>query len=380
MGTPILLELTINPGYSASTIRHSTFAILLALLNVVAGCSGKGASNAQAGQPPPAMPVKMVTIEPKPVRQVSEYVATLKSRNSTTISPQVEGQITQIYVKSGDKVNAGTPLMQIDPLKQVASVVSQEAQHEAKRAAVRYARQQLERTRRLHSEGVMSKQSLDEAQTAYDQAEAELKALEAQLKEQQVQLQYYKVLAPTAGIVGDIPVHVGDRVDTSTVLTTVDRPGTLEVYIDVPVEAARNLSMNKVVELTDSQGRPLAEGRITFISPRVDEEAQTVLVKATVDNRRGTLRTDQFTRARIVWGSDPGILVPVLAVTRISGQAFVFVAEGDDKSMVAKQRPVQLGDIVGNDFVVLSGLKPGDRLILSGLQNLADGAPVSPEA
>ena len=326
------------------------------------------------------MPVKMVSIQPAPVKDVSEYVAMLKSRNSTTISPQVEGQITRIYVKSGDRVEAGAPLMQIDPLKQAASVVSQEATHAAKRANVRYARQQLERVRQLHAEGVMSKQNLDEAQTAYDQAEAELKALEAQLKEQQVQLQYYKVLAPTGGMVGDIPVHVGDRVTTSTVLTTVDRPGSLEAYIDVPVERARSLALNKSVELTDSQGTVLAEARISFISPRVNEEAQTVLVKATVDNKRGMLRTDQFTRARVIWGSNPGILVPVLSVSRVSGQTFVFVAEGSNNAMVARQRRVQLGDIVGNDYVVLDGLKPGERLILSGFQNLSDGMPVKPES
>ncbi len=325
------------------------------------------------------MPVKIVTIQPAPVKDVSEYVATLRSRHSTTLRPQVEGQITQIYVKSGERVAAGDPLMQIDPLKQAASVVSQEAQHEAKKAAVRYAQQQLDRIRQLHEEGVASKQDLDAAQTSYDSAVAELKALEAQLKEQQVQLQYYKVLAPTAGIVGDIPVHVGDRVNNETMLTTVDRPGPLEAYVDVPVERARSLALKRPVELTDSQGTLLAQGSISFISPRVNEEAQTVLVKAEVDNRQGTLRTDQFTRARIIFGSQPGILVPVLSVARISGQAFVFVAEGDQKSLVARQRRVQLGEIVGNDYVVLEGLKSGDRLILSGLQNLADGMAVRPE-
>jgi RND family efflux transporter MFP subunit len=358
---------------------RSNLLILLATAAVAIGCGRGGSSRAQAGQSPPATAVKMVTIQPAPVRDVSEYVATLKSRHSTTISPQVEGQITQIYVKSGDRVKAGAPLMQIDPLKQAASVVSQEATHQAKRANVRYARQQLERVRQLHAEGVMSKQNLDEAQTAYDQAEAELKALEAQLKEQQVQLQYYKVLAPTSGIVGDIPVHVGDRVETSTLLTTVDQAGALEAYIDVPVERARNLALNRTVELTDSEGKVLAEGRISFISPRVSQEAQTVLVKATVDNRKGLLRTDQFTRARVIWGANPGILVPVLSVSRISGQSFVFVAEGNENSMVARQRRVELGDIVGNDYVVLGGLNAGDRLILSGLQSLGDGTPVKPE-
>jgi RND family efflux transporter MFP subunit len=378
---PFFLVVWRQTGSSPLAMTFFKLIVVVAIAAVLpVGCARDGASKAQAGQQPPAMAVKMATVQPVPVKEVTEYVATLKSRNSTTISPQVEGQITHIYVTSGDRVSAGTPLMQIDPLKQAATVVSQEAQHEAKRAAVRYAREQLERTRRLHAEGVMSKQSLDEAQAAYDQAVAELKALEAQLKEQQVQLQYYKVLAPTSGIVGDIPVHVGDRVTQSTVQTTVDRAGPLEAYIDVPVEQARRLALNKTVELTDSSGMVLAEGRISFISPRVNEQAQTVLVKAAVENKKDVLRTDQFTRARVIWSSKPGITVPVLAVSRISGQTYVYVAEGEEKSMVARQRPVQLGDIVGNDYIVLGGLKPGERLILSGLQNLGDGAPVKPAA
>jgi len=90
------------------------------------------------------------------------------------------------------------------------------------------------------------------------------------------------------------------------------------------------------------------------------------------------LRTSQFTRARIIWGSRPGLLVPVLAVTRINGQFFAYVAEGTDKSLTAHQRQVRLGEMIGNNYVVLDGIKPGERVITSGTQMLFEGAPVTP--
>lgn len=355
--------------------------IILILATILSGC-GSSEGNAKASGPPqmPPAQVGMITAQPSPIADSSEYVATLKSRNSTTIAPQVEGQVTHIYVKSGDRVSAGTPLMQIDPLKQQATVGSQEATHAAKVANVKYSEQQLTRTKNLANAGVVSKQSFDEAQAAYDAAKAELDALEAQVREQRVQLKYYAVSAATSGIVGDIPVHEGDRVTTSTVLTTVDQPGNLELYISVPVEKAGELAMNKRVEVLDSTGAPVAEGRITFISPKVDDQTQSVLVKSLVDNKDGKLRTSQFTRARIIWGSRPGLLVPVLAVSRINGQFFAYVAEGSEKSLTAHQRQIRLGDMIGNDYVVLDGIKPGERVITSGTQTLFEGAPVAPRS
>jgi RND family efflux transporter MFP subunit len=352
------------------------WAPLVTLLPIflAAGCKGDNASASPAARPP--MPVPMMVAETKPVTLSSEYLATLKSRNFTEINPQVEGQITKIYVRSGDRVQAGAPLMQIDPLKQQAAATSQEATHAAREANLRLAREQLERTRRLAAEGVVSRQALDEAQTAYDAALADVKALEAQVTEQRVQLHYYRVSAPVGGVVGDIPVHVGDRVNLNTVLTSISPSGGLEAYVDVPVERAHALKLGKPMQLVDNTRGVLEESRITFVSPAVDNATQTVLVKAAIDNAKGGFRTDQLTRARIVWESQPAILVPVLAVSRLSGQTFVFVAEQGEKSLVAKQRMVRLGELIGNDYVVLEGLKPGDKVITGNTQVLADNTPV----
>src|SRR3954469_16148667 len=362
--------------FPTAIIGFLAFALLLV------GCGkDNAAAGPNAGGKPPAMPVGMVTAQSQPVNESTEYVGTLKSRNSTTISPQVEGIVTKILVKSGDAVKAGAHLMQIDPVKQQATVGSQEANRAAQEANMKYAEQQLQRTRNLANSGVVSRQELDQAQAAYDAAKASLEAVNANVREQAVQLRYFSVTAPTSGIVGDIPVHEGDRVTTATVLTTVDQPGNLELYINVPVERSGELALGKKVQILDTNGDPAAEGKISFISPHVDDQTQTILVKSVIENRNAKLRTSQFTRTRIIWGTRPGLTVPVLAVSRINGQFFAYIAEGSDpKALSAHQRQVKVGDMLGNDYVVLDGIKPGERIITSGTQMLFEGAPVTPKS
>jgi RND family efflux transporter MFP subunit len=323
------------------------------------------------------MPVKVEHIATQPVVDSAEYVGTLKSRDSANISPQVEGSVTQIYVHSGERVRAGQPLMQIDPIKQEATVRNQQAATAAQEANLKYAQQQYDRDSQLAAAGVISRQQLDQSRASLDAAKAQLNALQAGVNEQEAQLHYYKVVAPMAGIVGDIPVRVGDRVTNTTMLTTVDKPGNLEAYVQVPIERARDLKMGKEVQILDDQGQSLATGKITFISPQVDSQTQTILVKATVPNDNGLLRTAQLVHARIIWGTHQGIEVPVLAVSRISGQFFVFVAGDKDGKSVAQQRQIKVGALDGNKYVVLDGLKPGDKVIVSDTQMLADGMPVN---
>jgi RND family efflux transporter MFP subunit len=224
---------------------------------------------------------------------------------------------------------------------------------------------------------VISRQQLDQSRASLDAAKAQLNALQAGVNEQEAQLHYYKVVAPMSGIVGDIPVRVGDRVTNTTMLTTVDKPGNLEAYVQVPIERAPDLKMGKEVQILDDTGKTLAKGKISFISPQVDSQTQTVLVKATVPNDNGLLRTAQFVHARVIWGTHPGVEVPILAVSRISGQFFVFVAADKDGKSVAQQRQIKVGALDGNHYVVLDGLKPGDKVIVSDTQMLADGMPVN---
>src|SRR5579864_7174519 len=253
-------------------------ALLAIGVLISTGCNKGKASQPQGGPPP--MQVEMQVAQPSSVEDTSEFAATLKSRNSTTISPLVDGVITKIFVKSGDRVAEGAPLMQIDPLKQEATVGSQEGARAAQEANLRYAREQYQRTTKLYADGVVSKQELDNAQAALDAAQEQLKALDAQVREQQVQLHYYKVDATSAGVVGDIQVHVGDHVTPSTLLTTVDQPGTIEAYIPVPIERGPDLKLGLPVRMLDSDNKTVADGHISFISLRVDDTTQTILAKA----------------------------------------------------------------------------------------------------
>ena len=345
-----------------------------AALSILIGCGGK--SQGPQG-PPPAMAVKVVQVTPQPVTDWSEYVSTLKSRDSANISPQVEGVITRIFVRSGDRVNSGAPLIQIDPLKQEATVLNQKASTAAQEANLKWAQQQYDRNSQLAAAGVTSKQELDQSRANLDAAKAQLAALQAGVNEQETQLHYYKVVAPMSGIVGDIPVRVGDRVTTSTMLTTVDKPGNLEAYVQVPVERAADLKLGKEVQILDADGNKVAQGKITFISPQVDNQTQTILAKATVPNDKGLLRTAQVVHARVQWGTHPGIEIPVLATSRIGGQFFVYVAEDSGGKSVAHQRQIKVGPMNGNNYVVTDGLKPGDKVIVSDTQMLADGMPVN---
>ncbi len=347
-------------------------ALLLSCLMI--GCGQKQAAGNQAD---PGIPVKTVVIQPIPIPDASDYLATLKSRHSTALNPQVEGQVTHIFVKSGDRVKAGTPLMEIDPLKQQATLSSQEAARAAQEANVRFAQVQWERAQKLYAAGVTSKQDFDQARTNLDTAQQQLKSLDEQVREQQVELHYYSVKAPTDGIIGDIPVRVGDRVAVTTLLTTVDEPGSLELYVNVPVERSKNLRIGQTVQLLDTDGKAVAESTVDFISPEVDNNTQSVLAKAAVKNVSGALRTSQFARARIIWGVHDGPVVPVLSVSRINGQFFVFTVEGSGKSSVAHEKILKLGDLVGNQYVVLEGLKTGDHVVVEGSQNLVDGATVT---
>ena len=371
----------VSPDFALRKTRALAATVTAILILATTNCSGGGqGQNEPGGGGPPGVPVKVQIVQAEPVNETTEYLATLKSRDSAVVMPEVEGRITYIYVHSGNRVASGIPLMQIDPRKQEATVSSQEQIRAAQQATVAWAQQQYERTSGLYKAGVVSKQDLDQAQASLDTARAQLESLEAQVREQRVQLHYYKVVAPRTGIVGDIPVHVGDRVTTTTLLTTVDQPGALEAYIYVPVERSTQLKLNMPVEIVDAGGNLLAQSRITFISPQVDTSTQSVLAKATISNRRDRLRTSQFIRARVVWATRQAPRVPVLSISTIGGQSFAFVAETQGGKIVAHQRLLHLGEMIGNDYVVLDGLKPGEKIIVSGTQLLTDGAPVLPQA
>jgi RND family efflux transporter MFP subunit len=352
--------------------------LLLAACNR-GGAPASGGPGQGRGGAPPAAGVTIVTLKETPIEISSDFISTVRSLNSTTIQSQVDGRVTKIYVKSGDQVRVGTPLVQIDPAREAASLRSTESQRAAREADVAYWKGQVERLGALLKAGAISRNEFDTAQHELATAVANLSALDAQVRQGRVQLQYYRITAPTAGVVGDIAIREGDRITTSTPITTVDDKAGLEAYIQVPVDRAPELRTGLVTQILDADGKVVAQNPLSFVSPRADPATQTVLAKSLLRNAPANIKLQQFLKIRVIWRSATGLTIPITAVTRVNGQYFCFVAEAAGEGLVARQHPVQVGEVQGNNYLVRGGLKPGDRLIVSGIQKIGDGAPVKPE-
>lgn len=373
------------------------------------------------GGGPPGVAVEVAPVASGMLTQSSNYVASLESRRSVSLQPQTEGRVTQIFVNEGDVVNEGAPILQVDADQQAATVSGAAAAADSAQATVaneratlksleaqrlsvlsnlRYSRRQYERFSQLYSEGAVSQQQRDEqldnlqvAQANLGQINQQLEAQEARISaavnslaqaqsnvtEQQVELRYYRVNAPFAGTVGDIPVKIGDYVTPSTMLANLTQNQSLLVNISIPIERAADLQLGLPVELINAQGQRIGSSRISFISPTVNNDTQSVLVKAGFNNAADRLRAEQFLQAKVIWNQRPGPLVPTTAISRIAGQDFVFVAEKQENQTIARQRPVKLGDIQNNQYQVLQGLRPGETLVTAGIQKLQDGAPIMPK-
>jgi RND family efflux transporter MFP subunit len=357
---------------------HSFLCLTSFCLFALAGCRQKQSAPAMGAGGMQGMPVQTVAVTLEPVPASSEYVATIKSRRSATLQPQVDGRLTQIRVRSGDHVKSGQLLMDIDPQHQTATVESARATERQKKALFDYNTLEIERQRKLFEAGVTSRDAFDQAKQAFDNTKADYESAVEMRKTQEDQLAYYDVRAPFDGVVGDIPVHVGDYVSPSTMLTTVDESGDLEAYIYIPTERAGQVRQGLNVDLTDTTGKLLEKTKIDFVSPQVDSTLQGILAKAPVHSTPEILRNAQMVKARVIWNTTPMAVIPVLAVTRLGGQDFVFIARQQNGHFIAAQTPVTLGDTVGNSYSISSGLKSGDQVIVSSTQFLVNDMPVIP--
>ncbi|MEL4894460.1 efflux RND transporter periplasmic adaptor subunit [Crocosphaera sp. Alani8] len=214
------------------------------------------------------------------------------------------------------------------------------------------------------------------------QARADVAEAIAQVRRAEVDVSKTLIVAPISGIVGDIPVEPGDYVDQGDTLTSLTANNVLELNLSVPIEDASRLRLGLPVEIIDNQGQVISRGNISFISPDVTADSQLVLAKATFRGQNGNLLNLQFTQARIIWKQKQGILIPTAAVSRLGGQNFVFVAKPNDSKQedvppfLAEQRQIELGEIQGNNYHVIDGLKPGEKIVTAGILQLRDGAPI----
>ncbi len=395
--------------------------LITATVVLIGACGGAPQEPGQEG--PPGTPVGLGRVEVKPLRDTTVFIAELDSRQSSEISPEVSGRVDQVFVQLGDQVQAGAPLIQINPETQQATVESRTAAIEEAQAGLQTAeaalrtaeatmlrqeaqleffREKRDRDQELQSQGAISLEALQSTERDYQQALSDLEAQEqviqerqanieqarrsltraqAEATEQQVQLGQFQVISPFAGTVGDVPVKTGNYVTPQTVLTTISVNQVLEVSIQIPVEEGPRLREGQTqVELLDLQGNLLGTTQISFISPTIEASTQTILVKALYDNSDNQLRTDELIRARVIWEEQESPVVPTTAISRVAAQTFVFtVDEGGPTGMTANQVPVQLGILQGNDYEVLSGVDPNQQIVVSGLQKIFPGAPILDE-
>lgn len=339
------------------------------------------------------MPVAIAQPKRVTIQANADYIATLDSRESVTVQPQAAGRISQIFVKSGDRVQAGAPLLRLDAQQQEAQVAGSQADIDAASADIvaaqadvesarrsltalkstlasrqsdlKFKQQEYDRFKTLQTKGATSLQTLQEKRSALNQAVANVAEMEAQISTQdaviiraqatvvrqrqqkdaaiaaanqdQVQLQYYTVNAPINGTIGDMPAKIGDLVNESTALLTLTQNQALEINIEVPQETINRLALGTPVQLLDTDNQVLKNGSVSYIAPDVSSETQSVQVKAQFSNAGGQLRTNQMIKARIISSSRPGLVVPTTAISRLAGKNFVFVAQPYGSSECSRQ-------------------------------------------
>lgn len=353
-----------------ATLAGAAIAALCAL-----GCTARAEKKAA---PPPAREVEILKIQPSEVRDTAEYLGSIVSRESVSILPQVSGYVRRIAIRPGQSVKAGDVLIELDARQERAALESADAERRAAASNEDLAARTLERTQALHREGLVSGQELDRAESQAKAAEAQRRAAEARTAEQRVALGFHAVKAPFGGIVGDVAARIGDFVTASTSLTTITQGSALEVQLRIPSERARLARVGMPVELLDAAGAPKLTTSVYFVAPEADPRTQLVDVSAAFPNEIG-LRPSEMVRTRLVYGTRRALTVPVLAIVRQSGQAFVYAVDEKPSGAVVARRPVTLGTLSEQSYVVEKGLAEGDRVVVSSLQLLRDGAPIKPK-
>lgn len=409
--------------------RHRSsffFGIVLITTSLMGGCS-QGNSSQDTSQPT-AIPVQWQAVSPGNVQNTSEFVGTLEAAEKVEVRPEIQGQIQAIMVQPGDRVEQGTPILTLRPDQTVpqleGAIAALENARTARETAIRQrevaqaqlataqsdldlARTNFDRAQFLVGQGAIGQFQYDQAQNNRDAAENRLTAAQEQLQVAEVgitqaegnirqaqsqvdvarvSVDFKEILSPISGIVGDIFVKTGDVVSTGQSVTTITQNNALDLRISIPSNNLSRLRLGLAVELIDPNTKQkIAAGSISFISPNVESQAQSILAKARFSNQNGQLKSGQYVQARVIWGEDSGILVPMTAVTRTGSQGFVYVLTPGDPAAkpaqtVVEQRPVVLGSLQGDQYEVLQGIQPGEQIAVSNILRLRNGAPVQPQS
>ncbi|WP_414529331.1 efflux RND transporter periplasmic adaptor subunit [Nodularia chucula] len=373
----------------------------------------------------PGIRVKVSTVQVGMVQESSDFVARLEPQRSVEIPSKISGQLTQILVKPGEQVAAGTPILQVDSpvvtmdeinaARQTAIIQrensrvklqSLEAARQSHNANLQLQQQEYARYADLAAQGAISRLTRDQSSSRLDtikahlgaintqiqgeqnkisQAEKVLQQAEENIKTRQTQPPIYRITAPFSGTVGDIKLKVGDLVNTATPIVTVSQNQPLEVQISVSPAQSRELRPGMAVEILNPQGEVISSSKISDISPDANNQEESTLIKALFNNSEGLLKPHQLIRTRVILNQRSGVLIPTKAVSRLGEETFVYVVEKQESpqgftQLIARQKPVKLGHIRDDHYQILAGLQPEDQIVTSGILNVKDGVLIVPES
>jgi membrane fusion protein (multidrug efflux system) len=357
------------------------FPILLAVL--VAACSPGGAQDGgkKADAAPQAVAVSTIEATPRPVPVSFEAVGRTEGSRDVQVRARVAGIIERQLYGEGDAVKAGAPLFRIERAPYEIELAQARAALAEVVARRELAQQETERLKTLADRRAISQKEADQAASSARQSAAAVQMAEARLRQAELNLSYTTVNAPIGGITGRALQSVGTLVqpgNDSALLTTITRGDPIWVRFALSeaeytrLRAADAKGIEVKIDLADGKEYP-SKGKLNFSGSTVDGATGTVQMRAELPNPRHVLLPGQYVRVRVVAGTQQAILVPQTAVLQNETGRFVWVAGGDGKAV---PRSIRAGQWLGEDWVVLEGLKAGESVIVDNLARLRPGTPV----
>jgi multidrug efflux system membrane fusion protein len=353
---------------------------------------GHRTSSAAAPDAPQATPVAVASLVPTQVTTWDEFSGRLEAVDRVDVRSRVAGAVQAIHFREGALVKAGDLLVTIDPAPYAAEVDRATAQVLAAQARLDNAGSELERARRLWDESAIARRELDERVSAGREAEANVRAAQAALQSAKLNLSYTQVRAPVAGRVGRLEVTIGNLVPAgpgAPVLTTLVSVSPIYASFDADETAVtralrelggpspERLASIPVMMGTGGSGETPLRGRLQLVDNQVNAKSGTVRVRAIFDNADGSLIPGQFAQLRLGHARpQSALLVNERAVGTDQSKKFVFVVGDDNK---AAYREVSLGASVDGLRIVTAGLKPNERIVVSGLQRVRPGSLLAPQ-
>jgi membrane fusion protein, multidrug efflux system len=381
------LDNTIEPQNTMNIRYLGIFRIALALtaLTVLSACSKP---EAQGGPPPGPPPVSVAAAVEREIIETDEFPGRIEAVESVEVRARINGYIQSVDFKPGVEVRKGDLLFVIDPRPFAAEVARAEATLANTRAQLDLARTEFTRNEQLLVDQATSKREYDDAAAKVRQLEAQVRANQASLETAQLNLAYTRVTAPINGRVGKAEITAGNlvqgEVPNSPLLTTVVSSNPIYASFEADEGAylkyigkARGGALTVAVGLSDEPSFPHT-GRLEFVDNRVDPQSGTVRMRAILDNKEGRFTPGLFARIRVGDTSTPrkAVLVADRAIGTDQSKRFVLVVDGESK---AQYREVRIGRLADGLRIVESGLKPGEVIVVNGLQRVRPGAPVTPQ-